>query len=199
MKLLLDENLSFNLVGRLLDTYPESAHVSMLGLATATDQDIWAYAKEHGYTIVSKDSDFRQLAFMYGPPPKVVWVRVGNISTGGVLQVLHEYQQAMEAFGESEDEALLVLQGIPEWVRRCRSEGCLGLRPGSWAIALSCVAAGFFCGGPHPAEGAAMWIPGGACDASRRLALRGRLLESGRPRTARLRAGRRSPAWRRSP
>ncbi|MGD9794259.1 MAG: DUF5615 family PIN-like protein [Acidimicrobiia bacterium] len=32
-------------------------------------------------SIVSKDSDFRQLAFLYGPPPKVVWLQVANAST----------------------------------------------------------------------------------------------------------------------
>ena len=34
----------------------------------------WAYARDHGYTIVSKDNDFRQYAFLYGPPPKVLWL-----------------------------------------------------------------------------------------------------------------------------
>ena len=30
---------------------------------------------------MSKDSDFRQLAFLHGPPPKVVWLRIGNVTT----------------------------------------------------------------------------------------------------------------------
>ena len=40
----------------------------------ATDAAIWTYARDHGYTIVSKDNDFRQYAFLYGPPPKVLWL-----------------------------------------------------------------------------------------------------------------------------
>ena len=67
MKLLVDQNLSRNLVGRLRDYFPDSAHVTTLGLETATDKDVWDHAGEHGYTIVSKDSDFRQLAFLHGP------------------------------------------------------------------------------------------------------------------------------------
>lgn len=44
--------------------------MTTVGLETATDDQIWDYAKEHGYVIVSKDSDFRQLAFLHSPPPR---------------------------------------------------------------------------------------------------------------------------------
>lgn len=62
-----------------------------------------------GHVVVSKDSDFRQLAFLHGPPPKVVWLRVGNASAATVFQVIIDHVDAIEAFGRSEDEALLVL------------------------------------------------------------------------------------------
>jgi predicted nuclease of predicted toxin-antitoxin system len=74
---------------------------------------IWEYAGEHGSVVASKDSDFRQLAFLHGPPPKVVWLRVGNASTSTVLRTLLDHIQVMEAFALSEDEALLVLPGMP--------------------------------------------------------------------------------------
>ena len=109
MRLLFDQNLSRNLVGQVRDAYPESRHVTALDLDTATDREIWDHAREHGYVIVSKDSDFRQLAFLYGPPPKVLWLRVGNASTATVLQVLLDHAEVIEAFAVSEDEALLVL------------------------------------------------------------------------------------------
>lgn len=109
MKLLFDQNLSRHLVGQLRDVFPESEHVTSLDLDSATDQEVWSYAGEHGHVIVSKDSDFRQLAFLHGPPPKVVWLRVGNASTSTVLQVLLDHAEAIEAFSATEDEALLVL------------------------------------------------------------------------------------------
>lgn len=56
MKLLFDQNLSRHLVGHLRDVYPESEHVTSLGLDAATDQEIWQYAGEHGHVIVSKAS-----------------------------------------------------------------------------------------------------------------------------------------------
>jgi len=78
VKLLFDQNLSRHLVGQLSDEYPDSRHVVEVGLDTATDNEIWAFAGEHGYMIVSKDSDFRQLAFLNGPPPKAVWLQLGE-------------------------------------------------------------------------------------------------------------------------
>lgn len=113
MRLLFDQNLSRTLVGDLRDEFPQSQHVTALDLDTATDREIWDYAGEHGYVIASKDSDFRQLAFLHGPPPKVVWLRVGNASTATVLRILLDHTKVVEAFAFSEDEALLVLPGMP--------------------------------------------------------------------------------------
>lgn len=112
MRLLLDQNLSRHLVGHLRDVFPESEHVSALGLDGATDEEIWEYARDHGHLILSKDSDFRQLAFLHGPPPKVLWLRVGNASTATVLQVILDHVEIIEAFGVSDDEALLVLPAL---------------------------------------------------------------------------------------
>jgi len=67
VKLLFDQNLSRRLVTILATEFPDSAHVGPLGLDTAPDREIWDYAAEHGYVIASKDSDFRQLAFLHGP------------------------------------------------------------------------------------------------------------------------------------
>jgi len=59
VKLLFDQNLSRHLVGKLAVEFPESRHVIEVGLDAATDSEIWSYAGEHGFVIVSKDSDFR--------------------------------------------------------------------------------------------------------------------------------------------
>jgi predicted nuclease of predicted toxin-antitoxin system len=109
VKLLFDQNLSRHLVDRLAMEYPGSRHVTQLGLETATDAEIWRYAGEHAFVITSKDSDFRQLAFLHGPPPKAVWLRVGNVSTNDVHQLLAERYDALDHFASTSDEALLVL------------------------------------------------------------------------------------------
>lgn len=109
MKLLLDQNLSRRLVDHLRDAFPDSTHVIDLALDASTDQEIWTYAGEHGLIIVSKDSDFRQLAFLHGCPPKAIWLRVGNASTTAVLEVLLDNIEQIEDFAEDDAAALLVL------------------------------------------------------------------------------------------
>ena len=78
MKLLLDQNLSHRLVESLGDLYPDAIHVRSVGLPHAMDEDVWAYARKHGYTIVTKDGDFSGRAFLFGPLPKVIWIELGN-------------------------------------------------------------------------------------------------------------------------
>ncbi len=78
MKLLFDQNLSHKLPARLDDLFPQSAHVRPAGLDRATDEQIWEYAKAHGYCIVTQDADFAERSRLYGAPPKVVWLRCGN-------------------------------------------------------------------------------------------------------------------------
>ena len=62
--------------------------------------------------IVSKDSDFRQLAFLLGPPLKAVWLRVGNCSTSAIVDLLRTSADVIAEFAASKEEALLVLPGL---------------------------------------------------------------------------------------
>ena len=68
MRLLFDANLSPKLVGRLRDLFPGSAHVFDTGLARSTPDDkIWEYASAEGFTIITADSDFLDLAELQMP------------------------------------------------------------------------------------------------------------------------------------
>ena len=67
MKLLFDENLSPALVVTLADIFQESVHVREVGLKASADRRVWDYAAGLGYTIVTKDGDFRKRSFLLGP------------------------------------------------------------------------------------------------------------------------------------
>lgn len=110
MRLLFDQNLSFRLVEMLADVYPNAAHVRQLGLERAEDELVWQHAAAHGLTIVSKDSDFHQLSFVRGQPPKVIWFRRGNCSTEVIAHLLREAQAEVAAF-ENDDEAAFLALG----------------------------------------------------------------------------------------
>ena len=105
MKLLLDENLSPRLPALLADLYPKSSHV----VRGTTDTVVWEHAKAEDCVLVSKDNDFRQRSFQYGPPPKVVWLSVGNAGTAVILRLLRESHEEVERFVSSAEEALLVV------------------------------------------------------------------------------------------
>lgn len=109
MKLLFDQNLSSRLKDRLEDLFPDSVHVRDIGLATADDLAIWEFAKAHGFTIISKDSDFRQLSFTLGHPPKVVWVRRGNCSISEIETILRDWSVQLTIFLEDAEGAFLAL------------------------------------------------------------------------------------------
>ena len=109
MKLLFDENLSYRLITRLADLFPESVHVRDVGLRSAIDPEVWEYAKANDLTIISKDADMHQRSFLYGYPPKVIWVRLGNCSTSDVEQLLRKHYGVVCDFYEDATAAFLSL------------------------------------------------------------------------------------------
>ncbi len=93
----------------MADQFPDSSHVNLVGLASATDQELWAYAREHGFTVISKDDDFRSLSLVNGAPPKVIWLRIGNASTDGIEAFIRSALVKIRTFEISPEESLLVL------------------------------------------------------------------------------------------
>ena len=109
MKLLLDQNLSQRLTDILADLYPGTTHVRDVGLESADDEAVWSFAEEHKLAIVSKDSDFRQRSFLFGHPPKVVWIRRGNCSTLEIEAILRDRHRDLIAFEKDEEASFLAL------------------------------------------------------------------------------------------
>ena len=101
--------LSLRLVTLLDDLFPGSEHVRNLELASADDAVIWDYARQEGYTIVSRDSDFYQRCLAYGHPPKVVWIRRGNCSTATLAAILRGHHDDLVDFESDAASAFLVL------------------------------------------------------------------------------------------
>jgi predicted nuclease of predicted toxin-antitoxin system len=109
MKLLFDENLSHKLVQLLEDIFPQSIHVRDVGLKAADDPLVWEYAKNNDLILVSKDADMHQRSFLFGPPPKVVWVRLGNCSTSEVEELFRRNLDVIKEFHEHEEASFLSL------------------------------------------------------------------------------------------
>ncbi len=109
MKLLFDENLSHRLVSLLADLFPDSVHVRDIGLKAADDIRVWDYAKANNLIIVSKDSDMHDRSFLFGYPPKVIWIRLGNCSTSDVEKLLRREYEIVENFYKDDYASFLTL------------------------------------------------------------------------------------------
>jgi predicted nuclease of predicted toxin-antitoxin system len=109
VKLLFDENLSHKLARRLADIFPDSIHVRDVGLKATDDPQVWDYARDNDFMIVSKDADMHDLSLVFGNPPKVVWVRLGNCSTRQVEGLLRREFDVIKLFYEDDTVSLLVL------------------------------------------------------------------------------------------
>jgi predicted nuclease of predicted toxin-antitoxin system len=72
-------------------------------LERANDDAIWQHARANGFTIVTQDSDFNERSVISGYPPKVIWLKCGNVPTGRILKILKDHHTDIVSF-ESEAE-----------------------------------------------------------------------------------------------
>lgn len=110
MKLLFDGNLSHHLVDALCEFFPDSEHIRALGLARASDEAVWRYAKVNDFMIVSKDADLHELSVILGFPPKVIWIRRGNCSTATIRDLLSSNYNEIKAFYSDSESSCLILR-----------------------------------------------------------------------------------------
>ena len=109
MRLLFDEQLSEELVTALGDLFPESLHIRLLRNGGAADPMVWQLAREHGCVLVTKDEDFHRLSVLYGAPPKVVWLRLGNCATADIVRLLRDRVDDLRRFEAQAEVTFLEL------------------------------------------------------------------------------------------
>jgi predicted nuclease of predicted toxin-antitoxin system len=95
MKLLLDENLSRRLVPFLVNDYPGTSQVSLLGMEQASDMALWQFAKNEGFVIVTRDPYFQEIALVHGHPPSIIWLKTDNPGKAVTSKLLLDYREHM--------------------------------------------------------------------------------------------------------
>ena len=107
MRFVVDNQLPPRLSKFLEEVGHDSVHVAMVGMDTADDRALWAWAGREDRVVVSKDEDLLFLANRPGETGRLVWVRLGNCrreallaafsrSLGAVLGALGEGQRVVE-------------------------------------------------------------------------------------------------------
>ncbi len=108
MKLLIDANLSWRLVGLLQNNFAQITHVINTGLnESSTDTVIWNYAQQNHYSIITNDDDFYLLALAKGFPPKIILLKTGNQSTKYIAEILVKHKTEIENFMANEEYGVL--------------------------------------------------------------------------------------------
>jgi predicted nuclease of predicted toxin-antitoxin system len=70
-----------------------------IGLRDSPDTAIWTYAQCTDAVIVTKDEDFAQLAAIRRPPPRVLWIRLGNTTNADLVRALEaRWPEVVEHF-----------------------------------------------------------------------------------------------------
>jgi predicted nuclease of predicted toxin-antitoxin system len=98
----LDNHLSPKLAAWIASEFGEACvQVRDLGMARASDRDIFAAAKAGASTLVTKDRDFAELVSRLGPPPAIILLSCGNTSTVYLRTMLREQLAAALALARS--------------------------------------------------------------------------------------------------
>jgi len=66
MKFLFDQNISHRILALIPEQFSGSTSIKKEGLINAQDKQIWEFAKDHNFIIVTQDSDFNDLNTLYG-------------------------------------------------------------------------------------------------------------------------------------
>lgn len=105
MKLLFDQNISYRIITKIIDKFPKSKHVSSFKLNDSEDIDIWEFARKENYVIVTFDSDYYDISLINGCPPKVIWLRTGNLSTNDLATLILANSEMIISFITNEENA----------------------------------------------------------------------------------------------
>ena len=89
MNLLFDQNISFRIISKIQSNFPQAKQVRQLGIEDYSDFEIWKFAKENDFTIVTFDADFFELSNLKGHPPKIIWLRFGNTKTDFLADIIN--------------------------------------------------------------------------------------------------------------
>lgn len=71
---------------------------------------IWNFAREKGYSILTKDWDYKFLSVAFGCPLKVIRINCGNKTTGFIAELIQEKTQIIQGFLSDSDNCYLEIE-----------------------------------------------------------------------------------------
>jgi predicted nuclease of predicted toxin-antitoxin system len=97
MRLIADENISWRLK-KLIPQWEILPSNEISPGKRLTDLMIWQYAKANNYFILTFDEDFFELQNLFSFPPKIIWLRTGNVATYEIANLLIKLKKEIDEF-----------------------------------------------------------------------------------------------------
>ena len=97
MRFVVDNQLPPRLSKFLEEAGHDSVHVAMVGMDTADDRALWAWALREDRIVVSKDEDLLFLANRPGDKGRRIWVRLGNCRRDALVEAFAQSLSAVVA------------------------------------------------------------------------------------------------------
>jgi len=102
IRLIADENISWRLK-KMLPQWEILPSNEIRLSERLTDTMIWQFAKANTYTILTFDEDFCELQNLYSYPPKIIWLRTGNVATRTIADLLSHLKEDIIHFLSNDD------------------------------------------------------------------------------------------------
>jgi predicted nuclease of predicted toxin-antitoxin system len=102
MRLIIDENISWRLK-KLLPQWEILPANEIKYNVRLTDLEIWRFAKSKSYAILTFDEDFFDLQNLFSYPPKIIWLRTGNVNTKKIASILIDRYDDLIVFLENDE------------------------------------------------------------------------------------------------
>jgi len=99
MKLLLDANISWRVIKLIGNDFSDCFHAKDIKVnQPAKDIEIWEYARQNNFTILTHDDDFEKLLLLKGAPPKIIILKTFNKNTKEIAEILILKKDIIESF-----------------------------------------------------------------------------------------------------
>lgn len=109
MKLLLDANISWRIIKLIANDFLACSHANEIKVnQPAKDIEIWEFAKQNNFTILTHDDDFEKLLLLKGVPPKVIILKTFNKNTKQIAELLISKKEIIESF--ISNDQLMILE-----------------------------------------------------------------------------------------
>ena len=105
IRLIADENISWR-IKKLIPKWNILPANEIRKGQRLSDIFIWEFAKENQYTILTFDEDFAEIQNLFSFPPKIIWLRTGNLRTEEICDRLIQLEKEISSFLGNDDAGI---------------------------------------------------------------------------------------------